>query len=129
LDHTIVHFEIPAENLERIKKFYSDLFGWKFEKFPGPTEYWNVQTVPVNEEGIPMRPGVNGGMMKKDRPEHKPVNYISVESVDEYSNKAVQLGGQIIVPKMEIPGMGWWALVLDPDGNQIGLFETIQPPK
>ena len=129
MDHTIVHFEIPAENLERLKKFYSDLFGWKFEKFPGPTEYWNVQTVHVNEEGIPMRPGVNGGMMKKDRPEHKPINYISVESVDEYSNKAVQLGGQIIVPKMEIPGMGWWALVLDPDGNQIGLFETIQPPK
>ena len=129
MDHTIVHFEIPAENLERLKKFYSDLFGWKFEKFPGPTEYWNVQTVPVNEEGMPMRPGVNGGMMKKDRPEHKPVNYISVESVDEYSNKAVQLGGQIIVPKMEIPGMGWWALVLDPDGNQIGLFETIQPLK
>ena len=129
MDHTIVHFEIPAENLERLKKFYSDLFGWKFEKFPGPTEYWNVQTVPVNEEGMPMRPGVNGGMMKKDRPEHKPVNYISVESVDEYSKKAVQLGGQIIVPKMEIPGMGWWALVLDPDGNQIGLFETIQPLK
>jgi len=129
LDHTIVHFEIPAENLERLKKFYSDLFGWKFEKFPGPTEYWNVQTVHVNEEGMPMRPGVNGGMMKKDRPEHKPVNYISVESVDIYSNKAVQLGGQIIVPKMEIPGMGWWALVLDPDGNQIGLFETIQPLK
>lgn len=129
MDHTIVHFEIPAENLERLKKFYSDLFGWKFEKFPGPTEYWNVQTVHVNEEGMPMRPGVNGGMMKKDRPEHKPVNYISVESVDIYSNKAVQLGGQIIVPKMEIPGMGWWALVLDPDGNQIGLFETIQPLK
>ena len=129
MDHTIVHFEIPAENLEKLKKFYSDLFGWKFEKFPGPTEYWNVQTVHVNEEGMPMRPGVNGGMMKKDRPEHKPVNYISVESVDEYSNKAVQLGGQIIVPKMEIPGLGWWALVLDPDGNQIGLFETIQPPK
>ena len=129
MDHTIVHFEIPAENLEKLKKFYSDLFGWKFEKFPGPIEYWNVQTVPVNEEGMPMRPGVNGGMMKKDRPEHKPVNYISVESVDEYSKKAVQLGGQIIVPKMEIPGMGWWALVLDPDGNQIGLFETIQPLK
>jgi hypothetical protein len=78
---------------------------------------------------MPMRPGVNGGMMKKERPEQKPVNYISVESVDEYSKKVVQLGGQIVVPKMEIPGMGWWALASDPEGNQIGLFETLQPMK
>jgi len=99
----------------------------KFEKYPGPTDYWIVQTLPVDEKGMPMRPGVNGGMMKRERPEHKPVNYISVESVDEYSKKVVQLGGQIIVPKMKIPGMGWWTLASDPDGNQIGLFETMQP--
>jgi predicted enzyme related to lactoylglutathione lyase len=49
--------------------------------------------------------------------------------VDEYSKKVVKLGGKIIVPKMEIPEMGWWALALDPEGNQVGLFETMQPMK
>jgi predicted enzyme related to lactoylglutathione lyase len=129
LDHTIVHFEIPANDVAKIKKFYSDLFGWKIEKLLGDMEYWGIQTVPVDEKGMAMRPGVNGGMMKKQRPEHKSVNYISVESVDEYSKKVVTLGGQIVVPKMEIPGMGWWALALDPEGNQIGLFEIKQPAK
>jgi len=129
LDHTIVHFEIPADNLEKQKKFYGDLFGWKIEKMPGPMEYWSILTVPVDEKGMPMRPGVNGGMMKKQMPDQKPVNYISVESVDEYSKKVVSLGGQIAVPKMEIPGIGWWALALDPEGNQIGLFETLPPTK
>jgi len=124
-----VHFEIPADNLEKMKKFYSDLFGWKFEKFPGPTDYWSVMTVPVDEKGMPMRPGVNGGMMKRQNPDHKPVNYISVESVDEYSKKVVELGGSIVSPKMEVPGMGWWAQALDPDGNQLGLFEIMQPMK
>jgi predicted enzyme related to lactoylglutathione lyase len=124
-----VHFEIPAENVEKLKEFYSDLFGWKIEKMPGEMEYWGIQTVPVDEKGMPMRPGVNGGMMKKEKPENKPINYISVESVDEYSKKVVKLGGKIIVPKMEIPGMGWWALASDPEGNQIGLFETMQPMK
>jgi predicted enzyme related to lactoylglutathione lyase len=124
-----VHFEIPAENVEKLKEFYSDLFGWKIEKMPGEMEYWGIQTVPVDENGMPMRPGVNGGMMKKEKPENKPINYISVESVDEYSKKVVKLGGKIIVPKMEIPGMGWWALASDPEGNQIGLFETMQPMK
>jgi predicted enzyme related to lactoylglutathione lyase len=32
---TVVHFEIPSDNLERTKKFYTELFGWKMEKMPG----------------------------------------------------------------------------------------------
>ena len=128
MDHTIVHFEIPAKDVEKIKKFYSDLFGWKIEKMPGPMDYWGIQTVPVDEKGMPLRPGVNGGLMKLQNPDHKPVNYISVESVDEYSKKVVQLGGKIVVPKTEIPGMGWWALAMDPEGNQIGLFQVLGMP-
>ena len=124
-----MHFEIPANNVEKLKKFYCDLFGWKIEKMPGGMEYWGIETVPVDKKGMAMRPGVNGGMMKRQMPEQKPVNYISVESVDEYSKKVVKLGGQIVVPKMEVPGMGWWALALDPEGNQIGLFEVMQPMK
>jgi len=126
VDHTIVHFEIPANDVEKIKKFYSELFGWKIEKMPGGMDYWGILTVPVDEKGMPVRPGVNGGMMKRQNPDHKPVNYISVESVDEYSKKVMQLGGQITVPKMEIPGMGWWALAVDPEGNQIGLFQVLR---
>ena len=129
VDHTIVHFEIPANDLEKLEKFYSDLFGWKIEKMPGQMEYWGIQTFPVDDKGITLRPGVNGGMMKRQMPEQKPVNYISVESVDEYAKKVVSLGGQIVVPKMEIPGIGWWALALDPEGNQIGLFETLPQMK
>ena len=122
-----MHFEIPANNVEKLKKFYYDLFGWKIEKMPGEMEYWGIETVPVDKEGMAIRPGVNGGMMKRQMTEQKPVNYISVESVDKYSEKVVKLGGKIVVPKMEIPGMGWWALALDPEGNQIGLFQ-IKPP-
>ena len=85
VDHTIVHFEIPADNVEKLRKFYSELFGWKIEKTPGPAEYWDIQIVPVDEKGAPIRPGVNGGMMKRQNPEHTPVNYILVESVDEYA--------------------------------------------
>ena len=124
VDHTIVHFEIPAENVEKLREFYAKLFGWKIEKMPGFMEYWSIETVPLDEKGMPMRPGVNGGMMKKQNPEHKPVNYIAVESIDEYSQKIVELGGKITVPKTEIPGMGWWAFALDPEGNHFGIFQN-----
>jgi uncharacterized protein len=103
--------------------------GGKSKKLPGPMDYWGIATVPIDEKGMPLRPGANGGMMKKEMPEQKPMNYISVESVDEYSKKTVQLGGQIIVPKTEIPGMGWFAIALDPEGNSIGLFEVLEQPQ
>jgi predicted enzyme related to lactoylglutathione lyase len=125
MDHTIVHFEIPADDVEKLRKFYSELFGWKIEKMPGPVEYWGIATVPVNEKGMPQRPGVNGGMMKRQNPEHKPVNYIAVESVDEYVKKIEALGGRVIVPKMEVPGIGWWALALDPEGNQFAILQSV----
>ncbi len=127
MDHTIVHFEIPADNVEKLRKFYNGLFGWKIEKMPGGMEYWGIETVPVDDKGMPLRPGVNGGMMKREM-DQKPVNYISVESVDQYSKKIETLGGKVVVPKMEIPEIGWFAMALDPEGNQFGIFETI-PPK
>jgi predicted enzyme related to lactoylglutathione lyase len=125
VDHTIVHFEIPADDMEKLRKFYSKLFGWKIEKTPGPIEYWMIETVPVDKKGMPIRPGVNGGMMKKQQPEHKPVNYIAVESVDEYTKKIKALGGKVLVPKMEVPGIGWWALALDPEGNQFAILQSM----
>lgn len=63
--------------------------------------------------------------MKRQQPEHKPVNYIAVESVDEYAKKIEGLGGKVLVPKMEVPGIGWWALALDPEGNQFAILQSM----
>jgi uncharacterized protein len=125
IDHTVIHFEIPADDVEKLSKFYGKLFGWKIVKMPGPIEYWGIQTVPVDEQGMLLRNGVNGGIMKRQNPEHKPVNYIAVESVDKYVKKIEELGGRVVVPKMEVPGVGWWALALDPDGNQFAIMQSM----
>jgi predicted enzyme related to lactoylglutathione lyase len=125
LDHTVIHFEIPANYVEKIKTFYTSLFGWKIEKVPGGMEYYVITTVPVDEKGNLLRPGVNGGLYKKDQPQQQPVNYIYVESVDEYSKKVESLGGKIVVPKTEVQGMGWFALAQDPEGNTFGIFEIL----
>jgi len=126
MDHTIVHFEIPANNVENLRKFYANLFGWKIEKSPGPMNYWLIQTVPVDEKMAPLRPGVNGGLYKKESPENRPVNYISVESIDKYIEKVKALGGKIIQQKQEVPGVGWIAVALDPEGNQIAMLQPMK---
>jgi predicted enzyme related to lactoylglutathione lyase len=126
VDHTIVHFDIPAEDVEKLKKFYSELFGWKIYRVLGPIEYWMIETVPVDEKGEPLRPGVNGGMYRKDQPELKPVNYILVEAIDEYIQKIKDLGGTITQDKQEVTGVGWIALGLDPEGNSIAIMQSMR---
>ncbi len=80
MDHTIIHFEIPADDIEKLKTFYEQVFGWKIIQSAGPIEYWLIQTVPVDPNGTLIRPGVNGGMYKKQESENKPINYFAVES-------------------------------------------------
>jgi predicted enzyme related to lactoylglutathione lyase len=126
MDHTIVHFEIPVSDIEKTRKFYMNVFGWKIERAPGPVEYWLVQTVPVDEKGMTLRPGVNGGMYKKERAEQKQVNYFAVESVDEYMKKITAAGGRIVTPKQEVMDVGWIAVAADPEGN---MFAILQPTR
>lgn len=112
---TVVHFEIPADNVDRAKNFYSDLFGWEIEEMP-ETDYWLVVTSGEKP--------VNGGIMKRQNPEQKITNYIDVSSVEEYITKVNDLGGTIVVPKTAVPEMGYFAICLDTENNVFGLWES-----
>jgi predicted enzyme related to lactoylglutathione lyase len=52
-------------------------------------------------------------------------NYVEVDSVDVALARAVELGGREIEKKDEIPGVGWWAVIADTEGNELGLFQPI----
>jgi uncharacterized protein len=122
---TIVHFEIPSDNVERSKKFYSDLFGWNIEKVPAEklpegVEYWGITT--RDHEG---NNAVNGGMMKRAMPEQQGItNYIDVKSVEEFSAKVEKLGGKVKMPKMAVPDMGYLAVCSDTENNTFGLWQS-----
>jgi predicted enzyme related to lactoylglutathione lyase len=131
LDHTVIHFEIPAKNVEALKSFYEAVLGWKILKasIPG-TDYWVIQTVPTDENGMLQRPGVNGGLYprKLDMPGATQVNYINVENIDEYVAKGIAAGGKIIVSKQQIPKIGSFVIAADPEGNAFGLIQPEMPP-
>lgn len=129
---TIVHFEIPADDIERTKKFYSDIFGWKIEKWQGPNDdsqltsaaghpidYWIVTT--TDKKG---NYGITGGIMKRQMPKHQVTNYIGVNSVEEYSSKVEKHGGKIVASKKAVPGMGYFALCLDTENNAFAIWEV-----
>jgi len=131
---TIVHFQIPADDIERSKKFYNDLFGWKFEKFSPPPgseaipeemEYWLIST--VDNKG---NKAVGGGMMKRQSPQQQGItNYFDVKSVQEYSAKVEKLGGKVISPRTPVPGMGYFAVCTDSENNGFGIFESDETAK
>ena len=128
MDHTVVHFEIPADNPERAAKFYRDLFGWDIKQYEGTAaggiDYWMVNTVPTGPDGMPERPGVNGGMMKRMYPGQPPVNYIAVDDVDEFIGKAERLGAKVLMGKHPVPGMGWFAQLNDTEGNLFAIWQN-----
>ncbi len=116
MNHTICHFEIPAEDVKKLTSFYSKLFGWKINK--AAEDYYLIDTG-----------GVGGGIIEKKHPNHQPANYILVESVEEYSKKAEELGGKVVMSKTPVPGMGWFAVLIDPEGNQLALWQDDKSAK
>jgi predicted enzyme related to lactoylglutathione lyase len=119
-NNRIVHFEIPANEPEKLTKFYSDLLGWKFQKasIPGP-EYWLCDT---GSEA----PGINGAVMKRQHPQQPWMNYVDVANLDTTIDKATKLGAQVALPKTPVPGVGAFACLIDPEGNIFGLWEQSQ---
>ena len=113
-----VHFEIPAQNPEKMTAFFSTVFGWSFQKWDGPMPYWLVKT------GADDQPGINGGIQLKNDPAQTVVNTISVADVDKSIGAVTANGGTIAVPKMAIPGVGWLAYFKDPEGNLHGMMQS-----
>lgn len=113
----IVHFEIHAADIGKAISFYESAFGWKFAKWPGPWEYYVIQT------GDKTDPGIDGGLMSSRDGQPRTVNTIQVDSVDDYINRVESSGGSIVVPKMPIPGVGWLVYFKDPGGLIMGFMQ------
>ena len=113
----VVHFEVSADDPERAVAFYKDIFGWEFHKWEGPEDYWLVKTGPDDQ------PGINGGVFRRKGPVGH-VNTVDVPSVDDFAAKIVAHGGEIVMPKQPIPGVGWLAYAKDTEGSIFGLMQN-----
>ncbi|MGN6628417.1 MAG: VOC family protein [Candidatus Nitrosocosmicus sp.] len=124
---TIVHFEIPSDDIQRSKRFYNELFGWTIEKFQGADnnmpedmEYYIITT--TDDKG---NKSLRGGILRRQNIQQQGItNYIDVKSIDEYSAKVEKLGGKVFVQKMPVPGMGYFAICLDTENNSFAIWET-----
>jgi predicted enzyme related to lactoylglutathione lyase len=125
----VVHFEIPADDLDRARSFYGKVFGWRIDTMPMPGggEYTGLTTTAVDEKTMtPTEPGaINGGMMQRDAATPSPVITIDVEDIVAALAEIEAAGGSTVTPRTAIPGMGAFGYFKDSEGNVMGLWETV----
>ena len=123
---SVVHFEIPADDMKRAQKFYSSVFGWKVNAMP-QFAYAILETAPTGKDRMLEKPGsINGGMMQRKAPITSPVITISVKDIAASLKKIGKAGGKVVVPKFPVGDMGLSAYVKDTEGNIIGLWQDLK---
>jgi len=113
----IVHFELPADDLPRAAAFYQKVLGWETSAW-GDAPYWLVRA------GDEAELGADGALLGLDSLHQGPVLIAAVESIDDALNRVRDAGGSVVQDKPPVPGVGWSAYFIDPEGNTVGLFQN-----
>jgi len=119
------HFEIPADNPERARKFYQTVFGWNLTHDP-KLDYTMVRTGPADAQGMPKEPGyIGGGIAKRGGALLHPTVTVIVDEILEAERSIEKNGGKVVQKKQAIGdgSMGFMAYFKDPEGNLIGLYQ------
>jgi predicted enzyme related to lactoylglutathione lyase len=115
----VVHFEFTADDPERAAAFWSETFGWSIDKWEGNQPYWLASTGDK-------APGINGGIMQ--RPDFAPgqatICTLEIDDLDEATSKVQAAGGDVVVPKIPIPNVGYLAYCRDTEGTVFGLMQS-----
>lgn len=113
----VVHFEVPSADTAASRKFYENVFGWKITRYDGPVDYWLIST--GEQDAV----GINGGLGGAANEIKGTVNTVGVEDIDATLQMVEANGGQIMMPKDEIPTVGWLAYVREPGGAVLGVIQ------
>jgi predicted enzyme related to lactoylglutathione lyase len=119
----VIHFEISAKDPQKVVDFYQKVFAWKVPIWEGPQEYWLVETGETEE------PGISGGIMRSNQVFSGTVNSVDVPDIEVYIMKIIQNGGEIVVEKHAIPGVGYNAYGKDVEGTLFGIHQEDPEPK
>lgn len=124
---SVIHFEMPFSQKDRMMKFYSDTFGWEFNPIQMTGgEYLMTTTTPLDENWMPKSPGsINGGMYEDLEQKSRPSVVIGVGSIDNKLLEITENGGEVLQGKTSVNNMGFYAKFRDSEGNEVGLWENV----
>jgi len=119
---SIIHFEIPANNIKRAQQFYEKAFDWRMNHMKEMN--YTIMTTTASGKKGPTKPGaINGGMMRRNGIVTGPVVTVNVKDIEKSMKAVSRLGGRVLKGKMPVGNMGYSAYVKDTEGNIIGLWQ------
>jgi len=120
----VVHFELPADDVERASAFYREVFGWALTPMPD-MNYTIIATTETDEQGRPTEPGaINGGMAARGTPITAPIITLEVDDVDEALAAVEKAGGRTVQSRAAVGDMGFTAYFADTEGTVVGLWQN-----
>lgn len=123
----VVHFEMPAEDKNRMAVFYTNAFGWKTQMLGEDMgNYVVVTTTETDDAGMIKNPGaINGGFYPKndETPDQYPSLVIGVEDIQAAMDRVIEAGGKLLGEPMEIPGHGLYVSFYDTEGNRASILQ------
>jgi len=126
--NSVVHFEMPYDDRERMIKFYQNAFGWRTRMLGEEMGNYVLATTTESDEGGPKRAGaINGGFFPKqpDWPAQYPSVVIAVDNVQAAMKKVTETGGKVLGEPMEIPGVGKYVSFFDTEGNRVSMLQPL----
>ncbi len=124
---SVVHFEMPYEDSDRLVKFYTEAFGWQMQKTGQDMgNYVVATTTETDENRMIKKPGaINGGFFPKkpDWPAQYPSVVIAVDDIKKAMKRVTDSGGRVLGEPMEIPGIGQYVSFTDTEGNRVSLLQ------
>jgi|SRR5680860_32955 len=126
--NSVVHFEMPYDNRNRMAKFYESAFGWRTQMLGEDMGSYVLATTTETDENGPKKPGaINGGFFQKtpDWLMQYPSIVIAVDDIKESVKKVTHAGGELLGEPMEIPGVGQYASFTDSEGNRVSMLQPI----
>jgi len=121
----VVHFEVPFDDADRARSFYSSVFGWAIQPVPD-FDYNFVQTGPTDDTGMPTEMGyIGGGMFQRDPDIGRPIITIEVDDMDSAIAAIAANGGATVREPQPVGDMGVAAYFSDSEGNLMGLWQSL----
>jgi len=122
----VTHFELPADDMNRAKEFYNKTFGWEIQDMPD-FGYTLLHTTEMDmKKRMPKEPGaINGGVYKREASMPHPQVFMDVKDIDASLKKIEENGGETVRGKTPVGEMGFVANFKDPEGNILGLWQSV----
>lgn len=122
MPNPVIHFEIGCKDLAKSRDFYNKAFGWEYvDGMPTMGMVSNLGPFAQTKTD-----GIGGHINSLGHPPHQYVTfYVQVDDIEAMLAKVEKLGGSTLIPKQEVPNMGWFAWFKDPEGNALGMWKPM----